>query len=572
MPTINISNPVGNVEIEPGDLVTVTGVSAVGAGESIKKFNPAFILTVDGTPADNTFVVTIDGQSVSVVGDTDINTTAGNLVTALNASILSNFTTITWDNPLGAKIRGIPDIGESDPLYVLSVTGSGSATVTDFLFELTILMNTNVTLTQSSTGILNIQGVRQKYVHFQSSAANPEIADWGFVSTNAGDISSLRWAICSNGTFGILVFQGGTPSAGKYNYNIIRKCNSALFFNNSSGAGTLICDDIVGIETKAVVTKTGSKAQICSRWYVDERVGAGAAGAFGGVTKMSTWNDIYLGQSTKPINFAPVAGNTITVNRLYFLNLVQSNAGFSQFGGAGNLIMDACDLRGGGIGLQLTLAGNITISNSDITQASGNGVGFKGILATAGTIDSDNNHVSGTTDREDDDVDLSSGEIGDQHDVGVGGTYTNPKTLRNTEKAYTSIAQVTSVVEEITVTFNTGILASSYVVFRNTIDGPIVAASMPDAPDAYIAVIDATIPTKVSDFGIKGEKYSKTHSIKTKLPSGTYFTQIISKDIHDEVFESAVQSSITITGAAPAPLFPDIELEIDQEIVLEIAQ
>lgn len=93
--------------------------------EATAQASQASILTVDATPANNTFTVTIEDAEVSQVGDTDPDTTAVALVVSLNASVNPNFSVITWTNPSGALIVGVADTENVPFTAVMSVTDTG---------------------------------------------------------------------------------------------------------------------------------------------------------------------------------------------------------------------------------------------------------------------------------------------------------------------------------------------------------------------------------------------------------------------------------------------------------------
>jgi len=86
--------------------------------------------SVDSYDAASTYTVTIGGYLVSVVGDTDVATTATNLRAALNASTNPYFAAITWSGSTG-DITGTGDTAGAPFLAVLSVA-SGTGTITDF--------------------------------------------------------------------------------------------------------------------------------------------------------------------------------------------------------------------------------------------------------------------------------------------------------------------------------------------------------------------------------------------------------------------------------------------------------
>lgn len=92
-----------------------------------------FIASVDPTtPSDNTFTITIDGgDSVSVPGNTDVDQTAKDLIFAARAKTEQSFIDFHWygkDNEVRAA--GIRKTVSAS--LALSVTGSGSGTVTNF--------------------------------------------------------------------------------------------------------------------------------------------------------------------------------------------------------------------------------------------------------------------------------------------------------------------------------------------------------------------------------------------------------------------------------------------------------
>jgi len=85
--------------------------------------------SVDSYDAASTYTVTIGDYSVSVVGDTDVATTGGNLVTALNAETNPYFAAITWSGT--GTITATADIAGVPFTAALTVSG-GTGTVTDF--------------------------------------------------------------------------------------------------------------------------------------------------------------------------------------------------------------------------------------------------------------------------------------------------------------------------------------------------------------------------------------------------------------------------------------------------------
>jgi hypothetical protein len=100
----------------------------IGKATAAAQVGTVQITAVDGTPADNTFILTVGDQTVSAVGDTDVNTTATALAAAWNASTHAYFTGVTAGAAtdtvtLTADTAGVPFVA------VASVTGSGSGTI-----------------------------------------------------------------------------------------------------------------------------------------------------------------------------------------------------------------------------------------------------------------------------------------------------------------------------------------------------------------------------------------------------------------------------------------------------------
>ena len=104
----------------------------IGGADAVAQVHTASIDTVDGTPANNTFTVTIGDLAISQAGDTDVATTAAALVALLNASAHPYFAAITWTNPSAGNIVGTADTAGVPFVAALTETGAGSATVTDF--------------------------------------------------------------------------------------------------------------------------------------------------------------------------------------------------------------------------------------------------------------------------------------------------------------------------------------------------------------------------------------------------------------------------------------------------------
>lgn len=103
-------------------LGTVAAVAQVSTGS---------IDSVDATPANNTYTVTIGGVAISQAGTVDVATTATALRAALNASTHPYFSGITWSGSSGT-ITGTSDNAGVPFLAALTETGAGTGAVTDF--------------------------------------------------------------------------------------------------------------------------------------------------------------------------------------------------------------------------------------------------------------------------------------------------------------------------------------------------------------------------------------------------------------------------------------------------------
>lgn len=103
-----------------------------GEADAVAQVWTGAVATVDATPANNTFTVTIGGVAVSVAGVTSAAATAAALVAALNASTHPYFAAITWSVPSGSSVRGTADVAGVAFDATISKSGGGTGTVTAF--------------------------------------------------------------------------------------------------------------------------------------------------------------------------------------------------------------------------------------------------------------------------------------------------------------------------------------------------------------------------------------------------------------------------------------------------------
>lgn len=103
----------------------------IGGAPAVAQVHTASIDSVDATPANNDFFVTIGSEVVSTTGDTDVTTTATALAVALNASTHPYFAAVTWTSSVG-DIIGTADVAGVPFTAGMTETGAGTAAVTDF--------------------------------------------------------------------------------------------------------------------------------------------------------------------------------------------------------------------------------------------------------------------------------------------------------------------------------------------------------------------------------------------------------------------------------------------------------
>lgn len=103
-----------------------------GRAPVVAQVETGSIDSVDGTPANNDFTVTIGGIAVTVAGVTSAAATAAALLAALQASTHPYFTAVVWTNPSGGNIVGTAAVPGVPFEAALTVTGAGTGAVTDF--------------------------------------------------------------------------------------------------------------------------------------------------------------------------------------------------------------------------------------------------------------------------------------------------------------------------------------------------------------------------------------------------------------------------------------------------------
>ena len=536
MSIVNISGTVSTaVIVLKSDIVTFTGPAIVTG--SIRALNDALIVSVDATPSDNTFTVTIGAQVVSVAGDTDVGTTTAALVTALNASVLSNFAEVTWSDEGSGIIGAFVDAGGAPFSATLSVTGAGSGSVTDFTVEMTVLVASGVTISVT-TGFIDFQGARGKYVHWQSNAAEPKEGDWQFITFIGSSTSNtLQWCIFSNASFGGLVFQGHAPGVDKFNYIILNNITTNFCFITTA-TGTVFIQDIAAVSAVSA-SHTGASVVTANRITI---INPQSGNSFFNVSENGTWSDIFISDVSSGSNWGPASGKTINLNRIF-----ARVAGNFEIGGSGGTVnLNDSVMQGtasGNIMLFASNSGTITATNCDFVNASGSN---QGVFKSTGILNLVSCFIAGTFGFDISIVDISTATTDKQHS-GVD-TITTPRSTRNEIPDYSGISESGATTDRLIVTFTPLATCKSKIEYT-TISNDYSAndGNGYDAPDVFIPQIGISLPPVVTDWGEEGAVYSKAEKVLTlKLPGDTYFYRIVSEDTMGNVFTSAQQGPIVV--------------------------
>jgi len=338
----------------------------IGGTIAVAQLETGSIDTVDGTPADNTFTVTIGGVAISQVGDTDVATTAAALVVLLNASTHPYFAAITWANPSAGTITGTADTAGVPFTAALTETGIGTGTVTDFV-ETTANDGPNVWDTADNWEGGVLPGAADEAV----LENNSDNIFWNIEGIAA--LNSLQIKQSYTGLMGLNpdIFQQGetssTESATEYRDTYMRSDIDTVDIGEHSGPGSpggskriKIHNDIAGAAT-ITVHDTGASTEdsakpairfLFANASVDlivlgARAGIGIATDKSGET--STMGDITF-RSTSPSDSITLGAGVTWTN-------------FTQFGGA-NFMNGAADVT-----LVLVENGSLTIEGSEYNIA-----------------------------------------------------------------------------------------------------------------------------------------------------------------------------------------------------------
>lgn len=103
----------------------------IGGAAAVAQVDTGSIDSVDATPANNTFSIAVGDETVTVTGDTDVNTTATALRAAANASTHPHMAAITFGGASGS-ITATADTAGAPFTATLSVAGAGTGSITNF--------------------------------------------------------------------------------------------------------------------------------------------------------------------------------------------------------------------------------------------------------------------------------------------------------------------------------------------------------------------------------------------------------------------------------------------------------
>lgn len=99
----------------------------IGAADAIAQVDTVEITAMGGTPSATLYILTINGDIVSVPGDTNVNTTAANLQVALAASTNPYFSSITWT--VVSSVITATASSPGNPQIIVSSVSGGTGTI-----------------------------------------------------------------------------------------------------------------------------------------------------------------------------------------------------------------------------------------------------------------------------------------------------------------------------------------------------------------------------------------------------------------------------------------------------------
>ena len=127
----------------------------LGGATAVAQVDTASIDTLDATPANTTYTITVGDASVSTPGNSTVAQTATDLVALANGNTVgAHMSVITFAVPSGANITATADVAGVEFVATLSATG-GNGTVTNFAATTASAGPADVsTLANYSTGAL----------------------------------------------------------------------------------------------------------------------------------------------------------------------------------------------------------------------------------------------------------------------------------------------------------------------------------------------------------------------------------------------------------------------------------
>lgn len=210
-----------------------------GGATAVAQVDTASIDSVDGTPANNTFTITVGDSSVSTPGNSTAAQTAADLAALANGNTTgAHMKAITFANPSGGNITATAKVAGVEFVAVLSVSGGGTGAVTDFAS------------TTANAGPSSLQAVDN-----YSTGALPTASDTLIIRDNddaiaydldaVGNIGTLVVEQSFTGTIGLseAVFArdatgGNTTTVREYRETYLTSIIGALIIGRHTGTGS----------------------------------------------------------------------------------------------------------------------------------------------------------------------------------------------------------------------------------------------------------------------------------------------------------------------------------------------
>ncbi len=346
-----------------------------GGAPAVAMVSEAEINAMDGTPANTTYGITINGHTVSVLGDTDQATTIVNLIVALEASTITEFTEIDWaegstnQHVKGTAVTaGVPFVADT---FTTGGTGTMDPTTGTILDPVTANEGPNSFGTPENWDTGAVPVAADDVVYEQSSiACLYELAQFGATVTTLTVMQSYTGTI-------------GLPFNNASGYREYRtqylELDATTVRIGKSGTGTSVGSGRIKlnsgtVQTTVHVDNTGST--------IDQNVGAF-------IWKGTNASNI-VNLNKGEVSIAPFAGETAVIATLNQGYIEQPASDVEMFAGDG-LTFTTVNMDGGTATIEdntttvtqrdgeLTIRGNATVGTF-------NGFGGRCFYESTGTV------------------------------------------------------------------------------------------------------------------------------------------------------------------------------------------